>query len=76
MSASGQSPIRVLLAFALCGRFHLLAAVLHFLQNDERMHHYQRGRTSIMGLVLKLRGIIETGRLVVVVMSRLVMSLV
>jgi hypothetical protein len=40
--------------------------------NDERMHHYQRGRASITGLVLKLRGSIETGRLVVVVMTRLV----
>jgi hypothetical protein len=36
------------------------------------MHHYQRGRTSITGLGLQLREIIETGRLVVVVMSRLV----
>ena len=24
----------------------------HILQNDERMHHYQRRRTSITGLVL------------------------
>jgi hypothetical protein len=30
------------------------------------MHHYQRRRASITGLVLKLREIIETGRLVVV----------
>ena len=41
--------------------------------NDERMHHYQRGRASIMGLMVELREIIETGRLVVVVMTRLVM---
>lgn len=27
-------PISVLLAFALCGRFHLLAAMFHFLQNS------------------------------------------
>jgi hypothetical protein len=43
--------------------------------NDERMHHYLRGRASITGLVLKLRQIIETGRLVVVVMTRLVVLL-
>ena len=43
-----------------------------FLQNDERMHHYQRGRASITGLVLKLRIIIETGRLIGVAVSRLV----
>ena len=49
---------------------------LHFLQNDERMHHYQRGRASITGLMVELREIIETGRLVVVVMSRLVLLLV
>jgi hypothetical protein len=48
------------------------AAFLDFLQNDERMHHYQRGRTSSTGLRLKLREVIETGRLVVVVMTRLV----
>jgi hypothetical protein len=30
------------------------------------MHPYQRRRTSITALVLKLRKIIETGRLVVV----------
>jgi hypothetical protein len=40
--------------------------------NDERMHHYQRGRASITGLTVELREIIETGRLVVVVMTRLV----
>jgi hypothetical protein len=43
-----------------------------FLENDERMHHYQRGRVSITGLMVELREIIETGRLVVVVMTRLV----
>ena len=36
------------------------------------MHHYQRGRASITGLMVELRKIIETGRLVVVVMTRLV----
>ena len=36
------------------------------------MHHYQRGRASITGLVLKLRESNETGRLVAVVMTRLV----
>ena len=30
---------------------------------DERMHLYQRGRTSITGLRLEIREIIETGRL-------------
>lgn len=34
--------------------------------NDERMHHYQRGRASITGFGLYLRKIIETGQLVVV----------
>jgi hypothetical protein len=43
-----------------------------FLQNDERMHHYQRRRTSIAGLGLWLQKIIETERLVVVAMTRLV----
>jgi hypothetical protein len=37
------------------------------------MHPYQRGRTSITGLMLKLREIIETERLVGVVMARLVL---
>jgi hypothetical protein len=37
------------------------------------MHHYQRRRTSITGLRLKLRESMETGRLVVVVMTRLVL---
>jgi hypothetical protein len=45
------------------------------LANDERMHHYQRGRASITGIGLKLRRIIETGRLVGVVMTRLVSPL-
>ena len=36
------------------------------------MHHYQRGQASIMWLMVELREIIETGRLVVVVMARLV----
>jgi hypothetical protein len=35
-----------------------------FLHNDERMHLYQRGRTSITGLRLELGKIIETRRLV------------
>ena len=43
------------------------------LPNDERMHHYQRGRASITGLMVELREIIDTGRLVVVVMTRLVL---
>ena len=48
---------------------HSLPPELYFvthvvvLANDERMHRYQRSRTSITGLVLKLREIIETGRL-------------
>jgi hypothetical protein len=36
----------------------------YFFANDERMHHYQRGRASITGLMVELREIIETGRLV------------
>ena len=39
---------------------------------DERMYLYQRGRTSITGFGLEAWEIIETGRLVEVVMSRLV----
>ena len=34
--------------------------------NVEHIHHYQRGRASITGLMLKLEKIIETDRLVVV----------
>jgi len=30
--------------------------------NDERMHHYQRRRTSITGLMVELRGIIATAK--------------
>ena len=45
---------------------------LPFPTNVERMHHYQRGRTSITGLRFWLRKDISTKRLVVVVMSRLV----
>jgi hypothetical protein len=37
------------------------------------MHHYQRERTSITGLGLKLRMSMKTVRLVVVVMTRLVL---
>lgn len=44
------------------------------LQNDERMHLYQRERTSITGWGFELRRIIETGRLVEVVMTRLVLQ--
>ena len=40
------------------------------------MHHYQRGRTPITGLVLSLRESIETGRLVVVVMARFVLHFI
>jgi hypothetical protein len=50
-------------------------ALMFFLPNDERMHHYQRRRASITDLVWKLRKIIETGPLVVVVMTRLVLLL-
>jgi hypothetical protein len=45
------------------------------LANDERVHHYQRGRASITGLGLWLGESIETERLVVVVTARLVRSL-
>ncbi len=60
-----------------CWMIVAFIAVMDFAKwpNDERMHHYQQGRTSITGLVLKLREIIETGRLVVVVMTRLVLLL-
>jgi hypothetical protein len=37
------------------------------------MHHYQRRRTSITGVMVELRKIIETGRLVEVIMRRLVL---
>jgi hypothetical protein len=36
------------------------------------MHPYQRGRASISGLMVELQESIETGRLVGVVMTRLV----
>jgi hypothetical protein len=39
------------------------------------MHRYQRRRALIMGLVLFLRENNETGRLVAVVMTRLVLLL-
>jgi hypothetical protein len=41
--------------------------------NVKRMHPYQRGHTLITGFMLKLRKIIETERLVGVVMARLVL---
>jgi hypothetical protein len=40
------------------------------------MHHDQRRRTSITGLRLQIRKIIETGRLAAVVISRLFVLLV
>lgn len=43
------------------------------LENVERVHHYQRGRTSITGLRFWLRENAAGERLVVVVMSRLVL---
>ena len=52
------------------GIFQLFAIII--LCNVKRMHPYQRGRASITGLVFELRKIIETGRLVGVVMTRLV----
>jgi hypothetical protein len=48
-------------------------AISLFLHNDERVHHYQRGRASITGLGLWSGKIIETERLVVVVTARLVL---
>jgi hypothetical protein len=45
---------------------------IFFSTHDERMHHYQRWRASITGLWLQLRKVIETERLAVVVMTRLV----
>ena len=41
-----------------------MSHALRSLPNDERMRPYQRGRASITGLVLKLREIMATGRLV------------
>jgi len=46
----------------------------NFWHNDERVHHYQRGRASITGLGLWSGKIIETEQLVVVVTARLVLS--
>ncbi|MEY3394653.1 MAG: hypothetical protein RL346_889 [Verrucomicrobiota bacterium] len=43
-----------------------------YLHNVKRMRSYQRGRAWITGLVFQLRQIIETERLVRVVMARLV----
>ena len=39
--------------------------------NDEHIHHYKRGRTSITGLLLQLREIIAGERREVVVTARL-----
>ena len=44
----------------------------NFLANVKRMHPYQRERASNAELRLELRKIFETGRLVGVVMTRLV----
>ena len=46
---------------------------LHFLPNDERVHHYQWGRAPITGLKFWSGKVIETERLVVVVTARLVL---
>ena len=46
-----------------------------FQVNVKRMHPYQRGRMSITGLSFNVREIIETERLVGVVMARLVVHL-
>jgi hypothetical protein len=48
---------------------------ISFQQNDERVHHYQRGRASITGLGLWSGKIIGNQRLVVVVTARLVLLL-
>ena len=45
---------------------------LFFSANVKRVHHYQRGRTSITGLGLGSGKTMETERLVVVVTARLV----
>jgi hypothetical protein len=48
-----------------CARCMALAcSEVDYPPNDERMRPYQRGRASITGLVLKLREIMATGRLV------------
>ncbi len=54
--------------------FRVWLIALVFGANDERMPPYQRGRTSITGLMVKSNIIIETGQLVGVVMTRLVLS--
>ena len=45
---------------------------IHFLEDDERVHLYQRRRASLTGFGLWLRKIIEADRLVVVVTAWLV----
>jgi hypothetical protein len=52
-----------------------IALVQEILPIVERVHPYQRERTSITGLRLKLSENIETGRLVGVVTARLVLLL-
>ena len=47
-------------------------AASHFSRTLERMHSYQRGRVLNAGLRMELLKAIETGRLVGVVMARLV----
>ena len=46
---------------------------LSSLPNDERVHHYQRGRAPITGLKLWSSEVIETERLEVVVTARRVL---
>jgi hypothetical protein len=47
----------------------------NFLENVERVHHYQQQRSSLTGLGFWLQNSISTKRLVVVVTARLVVPL-
>jgi hypothetical protein len=41
--------------FALRSEYSPVAELSNSLENDEHVHHYQRGRASIMGLYVELR---------------------
>jgi hypothetical protein len=49
---SSTNAIRTLKLFQLLLRFCVMVMASIFRPNDERMHPYQRGRTSITGLRL------------------------
>lgn len=70
----GGALLLIMILLVLFNMYWESQGVMRFFRpNDERVHHYQRGRTSIAGLRLESDRIIETERLVVVVTARLVL---